>query len=89
MKLKDFNFGMLAATSEGLVFGLPTVSLSSGARVYGMCGSGMDCSGGNGQCGSGMNCGGEGSNGCGQCGSGMNCSGGGGECGSGMNCGGR
>lgn len=39
--------------------------------TFGMCGMGLNCSGGGGQCGMGLGCGGGG----GQCGMGLNCGG--------------
>lgn len=55
------------------------------SEAHGVCGAGLNCSGGGGQCGAGLNCGGGG----GQCGAGLNCSGGGGQCGAGLNCAGE
>lgn len=39
--------------------------------TFGMCGAGLNCSGGGGQCGAGLGCGGGG----GMCGAGLNCGG--------------
>ena len=88
MRLSDFNLSMVNQEAA-IVLGIPktmsTLKADARSRVHGMCGGGMNCSGGGGQCGGGMNCGGGG----GRCGGGMNCSGGGGQCGGGMNCGGQ
>ena len=95
MSRRDFlknlkKIGITAGVGSAVLF-LGTSSLNAGsiedASARGMCGSGLNCSGGGGECGAGLNCGGSGApGGSGQCGSGLNCSGGGGQCGSGLNC---
>lgn len=70
MSFKDFSFNQLSKES-GLVVGKKMNAKIDSSKVYGMCGSGYNCSGGGGQCGSSYNCSGGG----GRCGSSYNCSG--------------
>lgn len=69
MSLKEFDFAMLEAHQGILVGEFSETSYTS--KVYGICGYGVDCSGGGGQCGYSVNCSGGG----GKCGYGVNCSG--------------
>ena len=70
MSLNDFSFSQMDKTS-GLAFGMNVQLKADGAKVYGRCGGGLNCSGGGGQCGGGLNCTGGG----GMCGGGLRCAG--------------
>ena len=85
MKLREFKLGSEAIALGGIEFGLSKMHSFTGSRVYGMCGSAVNCAGGGGMCGAGVNCAGGG----GMCGAGVNCAGGGGMCGAGVNCAGQ
>ncbi len=70
MSFKDFKFSQLDQNA-GICFGANEHVDEKESKVYGMCGGGLNCSGGGGMCGGGLNCSGGG----GRCGGGLRCSG--------------